>query len=125
MFLEAKNKEVYHIYYEELVLILDFIIDNIDKGISYINDNHERIMKRTIDEVFIPKNMYENELSIEYYSNGKPKISKIDISQLTDKEVEETILKFMKMFKQENLNDTHDQQVDIKWSEFAKYLETR
>jgi phage anti-repressor protein len=125
MFLEAKNKEVYHIHYEELVLILDTIIDNIDKGISYINANHERIMKRTIDEKFIPKNIYENELSIEYYSNGRPKISKIDISQLSDNEVEEKILEFIQMFKQENLNVTNDQQIDIKWSDFAKYLETK
>jgi phage anti-repressor protein len=125
MFLEAKNKEMFHIHYEELVLILDTIIDNIDKGISYINANHERIMKRTIDEKFIPKNIYENELSIEYYSNGRPKISKIDISQLSDNEVEEKILEFIQTFKEENLNITNDQQIAIKWSDFAKYLETK
>ena len=91
------RKEMIHLRYNLLVEITDFICDNYDREVEYINAHCQRYLAETIEsDGFIPEMINLDEYMQDYLQltvrrNGQEQTNKIDISNWDDVKINQTI----------------------------------
>jgi hypothetical protein len=105
------SKEIYNIYYHDLKELLIFICENINEDIEYIQKNIKRFTDNILTKNYIPSPI--DQIII----NKSGKITKIDISSISQTEIENLISNLTNKYKQENQDET------IKWSDLIEYFE--
>jgi hypothetical protein len=105
------TKEIYHIYYHDLVSIIDFICDNSDKSIDFINTNIRTFTDNISSKTYIP--LHNSDVII--CDNNK--ISKIDISKLTEDKSNELISNIISKYIQDKSTQ------NLMYTELVDYIE--
>ena len=126
------RKEMLHIRFEHLVAIVDFICDNYDKEIEYINHICKQILTDTIEldhNIPSPIDDFENS------KHGKPvkkpaKVEKIDISNLNTEELHALIESIVNRCAIEQLKQDYDfatqkniVDLELTWKLVGAYLD--
>jgi hypothetical protein len=111
--LDSKNKELYIINYEELVLIIEFLCKNLTSEVDYIKINGERMVDRTLHEIC--------DLSDHKHEIYHNKNFKTNISEYTEEQINNIIL----ILTPEFIEKFNNNKTVIKWSEYAKFLESK
>jgi phage anti-repressor protein len=107
------SKEIYNIYYHDLKELLIFICENINEDFDYIKKNIKCYTDNILSKNYIPPSIEIDEIIIS--KSGK--ITKIDISSISQTEIENLISNLTNKYKQENQDET------IKWSDLIEYFE--
>lgn len=87
------RKEMLHIRYDSLSDIIDFICDNYDKEINYINECCKIYFNNLVENdpiVPIPLCL-DSVLEIKLVRNGRERVQSIDVSSMSDEEVDALI----------------------------------
>jgi phage anti-repressor protein len=125
-FKDKKNakKEMIHMYYENFVELVEFIINNYNKDIDFINTHAKQFLENTItlDPVIIPP------IDLGVYAPKQIKFNKIDVSNWNNDQIKETIVELInqyaiKLGKQYDFNTQKDiEPLEIIWKDFQTYL---
>ena len=97
-FKDKKNarKEMIHMYYENFVELVEFIIDNYNKDINFINNHAKQFLENTItlDPVVIPP------IDLVAYTQmpHRIKFTKIDVSNWNEDQLKETIIELINQY---------------------------
>ncbi len=83
------RKEMLHLRYDSLIEIVDFICDNYDKELDYINARCKEFLNNTIENVgIVPEPIIENQIVVAVQRNGHTTRSKkIDVTGWTDEQI--------------------------------------
>ena len=124
-FKDKKNarKEMIHMYYDNFVELVVFIIDNYNKDIDFINKHAKQFLENTItlEPVIIPP--------IEAtYAPKRIKFTKIDVSNWNKVQIKETIVDLInqyanKLGKQYDFNtQKNTEPLELIWKDFQTCL---
>ena len=127
-FKDKKNakKEMVHMYYNNFVELVNFILTNHSKDINFINKHSKQFLENTVDlePIFIPP------IDITNYAQPQKQIkfTKIDVSSWTEDQLKETIIDLInqyaiKLGKQYDFKTQKDtDSLEIIWKDFQLYL---
>ena len=127
-FKDKKNakKEMVHMYYNNFVELVNFILTNHGKDINFINKHSKQFLENTVDlePVVIPP------IDITNYAQPQKQIkfTKIDVSSWTEDQLKETIIDLInqyaiKLGKQYDFKTQKDTDpLEIIWKDFQIYL---
>ena len=127
-FKDKKNakKEMVHMYYNNFVELVNFILTNHSKDINFINKHSKQFLENTVDlePIFIPP------IDITNYAQPQKQIkfTKIDVSSWTEDQLKETIIDLInqyaiKLGKQYDFKTQKDTDpLEIIWKDFQIYL---
>jgi phage anti-repressor protein len=127
-FKDKKNarKEMIHMYYENFVELVEFIIDNYNKDINFINNHAKQFLENTItlDPVVIPP------IDLVMYTQipRRIKFTKIDVSNWNEDQLKETIIDLINQYANK-LGKPYDfktqkdtEPLELVWKDFQTYL---
>jgi hypothetical protein len=130
------RKEMVHLRYNRLVDITDFICDNYDREVEYINSQCQKYLTETIElDGIVPDKINLDEyaqdcLHLTVRRNGKELSSKIDIRDWDDAKINKTIEQVINLCANEKKKvpydfSTHKDSVamEIGWSLVTPYLD--
>ena len=127
-FKDKKNakKEMVHMYYNNFVELVNFILANHGKNINFINKHSKQFLENTVDlePIVIPP------IDITNYEQPQKQIkfTKIDVSSWTEDQLKETIIDLInqyaiKLGKQYDFKTQKDTDpLEIIWKDFQIYL---
>ena len=127
-FKDKKNakKEMVHMYYNNFVELVNFILANHGKNINFINKHSKQFLENTVDlePIVIPP------IDITNYAQPQKQIkfTKIDVSSWTEDQLKETIIDLInqyaiKLGKQYDFKTQKDTDpLEIIWKDFQIYL---
>jgi hypothetical protein len=104
------RKEMLHLRYNLLAEIIDFICDNYDREVEYINMRCQEFLSETIEEDAImplPLDL-TNYIEITINQNGTRRQKKIDITGWTDMQIDELIEEIINRCARENDSAGYD-----------------
>jgi hypothetical protein len=83
------RKEMLHLRYDSLIEIVDFICNNYDKELDYINARCKEFLNNTIENVgIVPEPIVENQLVVAVQQNGHiTRSKKIDVTGWTGEQI--------------------------------------
>lgn len=107
------TKEMIHLRYNLLIEIIEFICDNYDKEIEYVNSRCQKFLTETIEQYgIIPKEINLDEylsdnMQIIVRRKNKEHIHKIDISEWDDEKISNTMEQIINLCinEQKNIKD--------------------
>jgi phage anti-repressor protein len=127
-FKDKKNarKEMIHMYYDNFVELVVFIIDNYNKDIDFINKHAKQFLENTItlEPVIIPP----IDLAAYAQTPRRIKFTKIDVSNWNEVQLKETIVDLInqyanKLGKQYDFNTQKDTEpLELIWKNFQTCL---
>jgi len=127
-FKDKKNarKEMIHMYYDNFVELVVFIIDNYNKDIDFINKHAKQFLENTItlEPVIIPP----IDLAAYAQTPRRIKFTKIDVSNWNEVQIKETIVDLInqyanKLGKQYDFNNQKDiEPLELIWKDFQTCL---
>ena len=127
-FKDKKNakKEMVHMYYDNFVELINFILINHGKNINFINKHAKQFLENTIglEPLVIPP------INLSIYSQPQKQIkfTKIDVSGWSEDQLKETIIDLInqyaiKLGKQYDFKTQRDtDSLEIIWKDFQLYL---
>ena len=129
------RKEMFHLRYDLLVEITDFICDNYDREVEYINSQCKKYLEKTIESnEFIPEVINLDEYTKDYLQltvrrNGKEQIKKIDITNWDDVKINQTIEEVINLCADEKKNTKYNFStqknsvaLELTWALITPYL---
>lgn len=126
------RKEMVHLRFNLFSDIVEFICDNSDKEIDYINANCEKFLEDTIElYCIIPDPIQiEDYLELTISRNGKTKRQRVDISGWTDQQIDALIENIINMCVRDTKKITYDVsaqkhsiEVELTWKLLCSYFE--
>ncbi len=122
---KSGQKELLHMRYDCLADLVDFIAENHNREMSYINQHARRFIDATVNEkpVVPPPISIENCLVLSRRKNGKEKVIKIDVSDWEESKVEDLIKDMISTYATKNLKKpdytyNKNDDINIVWKEF-------
>ena len=127
-FKDKKNakKEMVHMYYDNFVELINFILINHGKNINFINKHAKQFLENTVvlEPIVIPP------INLSIYSQHQKQIkfTKIDVSGWSEDQLKETIIDLInqyaiKLGKQYDFKTQRDtDSLEIIWKDFQLYL---
>lgn len=114
---QDSKKEMLEMRYDYLERLVDFIVENNNKEVDYINENATTILEGTLDiHAIVP-------VALDI---GEPKPKKIDISEWTDEQRRDVLIQLLCEFAPDKNNfDYKTTQLVLKWSELIKMIEDK
>jgi vacuolar-type H+-ATPase subunit I/STV1 len=132
----GSRKEMIHLRYDLLVQITDFICDNYDREVEYINTHCQKYLAETIEsDGAIPEaidiNTYlGDQVNITVNKSGKVKIHKVDISRWEEAEINALIEEIINRCAAEKKKIEYDfatqknsTELHLAWGLVTPYLE--
>lgn len=131
----GSRKEMVHLRYNRFVEFVDFICENYDREVEYINASCQQFLNDTIElEGIVPEPVDINacfaDMQLVVRKNGKTKIQKIDISDWPDAKINETIEAIINLCAEEKKKIKYNvaQQknslaVELTWGLLSPYLD--
>lgn len=126
------RKEMVHLRYNLLSEIVEFICDNYDKEINYINANCQKFLNETIEmEGVVPEPIdLGNYIEISINKNGsKSRSKKIDIADWDDSKIDEIIEEVINRCVSEHKKINYEfskqkelMELDLSWSLITPYF---
>lgn len=123
------RKEMIHMRYDCLIELIDFIMENHDKDIKFINENSKRFLQSTIeDDALTPTT-----LAIENFTDIKitKRVKKEDVSDWDNEKIIATLKTLINQYAENKLGcpydfdtDKNSKQLKFAWAEFNKTLNT-
>jgi hypothetical protein len=125
------RKEMVHLRYNLLIEVVEFICDNYDREVDYINTHCQRFLTETIEsDSIIPDEYKEDYLQLTVRKNGKERINRIDISNWDDEKINRTIEQIINLCASEQKQIRYDFStqkdsvpLDLTWRLLSPYLE--
>jgi hypothetical protein len=108
------HKEMIHLRYNLLVEMADFICDNHDREIEYINAHCKRFLEETIDnDGIVPEELnidgyMQEHMDIVFQRPGKNKVHRVDISGWDDAKIDNLIQEVINLCANEKKNIQYD-----------------
>jgi len=129
------RKEMVHLRYNLLVEIIDFICDNYDREIEYINAHCKQFLADTIEQDgIIPEELNVEEylrdnMQITIYRRGREKTHRIDISKWDDAQLNQKIEEIINLCANKDKKVQYDfstqknsVSIELAWSLLTPYL---
>ncbi len=126
------QKELLHIRYDSLADVVDFMCDNYDKSVDYVNAHCQTFLQQIVDgEAIIPEvvDLETACMEITVHKEGrKTKTEKIDISNWTDEQINTAIEDIINKFARDQnidyncVTDKNTTSLELKWMDLDVYM---
>ncbi len=129
------RKEMIHLRYNLLVEVVDFICDNYDREVEYINAHCQRFLAETIEQDgIVPEAINLNEYMQDYMQltvrrGGQSRTNKIDITGWDDAKIDQTIEQIINLCANEKKQVAYDFStqknyvaLELSWSLLTQYF---
>lgn len=129
---EGSIKEMVHLRYNLLVEIADFICDNYDREIDYINSKCQQFLNETIyEDGIIPEPIdLRDYIEISLHKNGLIRTNKIDVTGWNDEDIEKKITEIInicaaekKKIKYDFTKQKNSLALELTWGIITPYLD--
>jgi predicted nucleic acid-binding Zn-ribbon protein len=121
------KKEMLHMRFNVLEEMTDFLVENYDKEVEFINKHCNKFFEETIhcDPILPEPIQLENMMQISVRCNGTTKTKEIDVSDWTDEKIDNTfthIVDTCLQNKYPNPNQNQDKKKELNWSDLTSHM---
>jgi hypothetical protein len=128
------RKEMVHMRYDCFLELVEFIVENHNADINFINQNAERFLNHTVEaDPIIPDPIdLKDYIVIKRSKAGtESDIQKIDVSGWTEDDINDLIKRLINQYAATKLGEDYDfdtqkntHQLQLVWKEFQQYLDS-
>ncbi len=130
---KSARKEMVHMHYHAFCEVIEFVVENYDRGVEFINNNCKKWLDWTLDsEPFIPEPIDLKYISVQVSHMGRTKTQKINVTDWTQEQIQQKIKEIFNLCAREkyNLEEYNlDEKINtvplnVEWATLAKYFDT-